>query len=358
MLYAVIMAGGVGTRFWPKSRSSNPKQFINLFGEESMIRQTVERLDGLVPPDRLMVVTNRDYVEKVKDQVPGIDPSNVIGEPVGRNTAPCIASAAALLHRRDPESVMLILPADHRITEIENFQSVIHTAVDTARKTDGLVTIGIEPNRPETGYGYIRREESPEEDHNGKPVYRVKEFTEKPNRERAEQFLKSGYHLWNSGMFIWKTGAILDAFQKYLPEIYKETETLRRGEADTQAIEKFYHACPSVSIDYGILEKAETVYVVPGAFDWNDVGSWRAVHELSRKDEKGNASIRSDSIFLEATGNLVWAESGKKVVLSGVDHLGVIETEDAILIVDLDKAQTVKKVVEQLRESGDSDHLL
>lgn len=352
------MAGGVGTRFWPKSRKSNPKQFLSLFGETSMIQQTVERLDGFVDGKQVVVVTNQDYTTLVQNQLPSVDPTHIIGEPVARNTAPCIASAAALLNKKDPESVMIVLPADHRIGNPKEFKRVLKTAVETAKSQDSLVTIGIKPNRPETGYGYIHRSEGAEVEEFSHPVYRVQKFTEKPNIEKATEFFESGDYLWNSGIFIWKTSTILNAFEKHLPEIYSNVETLQKSDFSEQDVRTFYEACPSISIDYGIMEKAEKVHVVPGDFDWNDVGSWTAVHELSDKDSEQNATVKGKALYVNSTGNYVSTNGKKMVAFAGVDNVALVETDDAILVVNLEQAQDVKEIVEELNENEETKKYL
>lgn len=358
MVYAVIMAGGVGTRFWPKSRKSNPKQFLNLFGETTMIQQTVERLNGFIEPENVVVVTNLDYVSLVKEQLPAVDPSFIIGEPIARNTAPCIASAAALLHKQDPDSVMIVLPADHRIGNPKAFKQVLKTAVKTARNEQSLVTLGIKPHRPETGYGYIQRSLEPVIDDSELPVFKVQKFTEKPDAETAERFLESGDYLWNSGIFIWKTSVILEAFKQQIPAIYKEAKALESSEFSDEDVHEFYQACPSISIDYGIMENAKKVNVVPGDFDWNDVGSWKAVHELSDKDDNGNASVNTDALFVNSDGNYASTKGKKLVAFAGVKNIALVETDDAILVVNLDEAQDVKEVVEELKENEETNKYL
>lgn len=358
MVYVVVMAGGVGTRFWPKSRKSNPKQFLSLFGETTMIQQTVERLSGFIEPETVVVVTNQDYVDLVKVQLPGVKPSHIIGEPIARNTAPCIASAAALLYKKDPESVMIVLPADHRIGNPKAFKQILHVAIETARTKGSLVTLGIKPHRPETGYGYIQRSAEPDIDDFDLPVFKVQQFTEKPNAERAVQFLESGDYLWNSGIFIWKTKAILEAFKRQIPEIHKEAEVLESSDFSKQDFEKFYRACPSVSIDYGIMENAEKVHVVPGDFGWNDVGSWKAVHELSEKDGDENTSVNTEALFVNSSGNYVSTKGKKLVAFAGVENIALVETDDAILVVNLDQAQDVKEVVEELKKNEETKKYL
>jgi mannose-1-phosphate guanylyltransferase len=358
MTYAVIMAGGSGTRFWPKSTRSLPKQFLNLFGQNTMIQETVNRLEGVIDKKDVLVVTNDNYVSIVKEQLPSIPDSFIIGEPVAKNTAPCVAAAAAILHKQNPDSVMVVLPADHQISNTTEFLNILNSAVETAKSEGSLVTIGIEPNRPETGYGYICYNSDSNIQHGGNSVYRVKNFTEKPDLEKARQFLDSGNYLWNSGMFIWKTDTILNAFKKYLPEVYKLTEKLIQSDLKQKDINQFYHACPSISIDYGIMEKAEKVHVVPGNFGWNDVGSWTAVHELSEKDQNGNATGNSPISLVDARSNLIHSESGKIISLVGVENLAVVETDNAILVVNLDKAQGVKEVVDDLKENQDKNRFL
>jgi len=358
MVYAVIMAGGVGTRFWPKSRESNPKQFLSLFGETTMIQQTAERLKGFIKEDQLVVVTNRDYSGLVKNQIPKINPENIIGEPIARNTAPCIASAAALLNKKDPDSVMIVLPADHIIGKPGEFKRVLETAVNTAKSKKSLVTIGIKPSRPETGYGYIHREKNAEISQYSYPVYRVREFTEKPDFSTASKFLDSGEYLWNSGIFIWKTSSILEAFRNHLPKIYLQAVKLQKSTFSEFDIKAFYEECPAVSIDYGIMEKAERVHVIPGDFDWNDVGSWKAVHELSDKDTEGNTNLRGRAIFVNSANNYISSEGKKLIAFAGVDNVALVETDDAILVVNLEQAQDVKEVLERLKNDEETKKYL
>jgi mannose-1-phosphate guanylyltransferase len=358
MTYAVIMAGGSGTRFWPKSTQETPKQFLRLFGSRTMIQSTVDRLDGFVSEDRCMVVTNNRYVKIVKDQLPEIPDSFIIGEPVARNTAPCVAAAARLLYNRDPDAVMVVLPADHQIQNEKAFRSILKAAVDTAVKNDSLVTVGIKPNRPETGYGYIRFDTSGSFEAAGQHVFSVKNFTEKPDLEKAREFLSSGEYLWNSGMFIWKAETVLRAFEKYQKEIYNQLDHLKGDDVTPADIDKFYHNCPSISVDYGIMENAENVHVLPGDFGWNDVGSWAAVHELAPKDESDNTITARDVSIQHSTGNLIDSESGKIIALVGVDNLAVVETEKAILVCNLKKSQDVKNVVEELKNNSELNKYL
>ena len=357
MTYAVIMAGGTGTRFWPKSTSKHPKQFLKLFGKETMIQQTVHRLSPHINSENVLVVTNSDYVPFVERQLPSVPAHQVVGEPVARNTAPCVAAAAAILHKIDPESTMVVLPADHRIEDRERFLNVLDGAAGLADKSEALITIGIEPNRPETGYGYIQYDSADESEAGDFSAYAVKNFTEKPDLEKAKSFVQSGDYVWNSGMFIWKTSAILKAFENYLPEIYELTRDLIQSDVTDEDVRKFYDACPSISVDYGIMEKAENVRVIPAEFGWNDVGSWRSVHDLSDKDDQQNALEPADTVALNSRSNLVQSDSGKQVVLIGVENLAVVETEDAIMVLNLDHDQEVKQVVEQFKADPETKGL-
>lgn len=358
MNYAVIMAGGTGTRFWPLSKKRKPKQFLSLFSEKSLLQETVDRLDGMIPQNRVMVITNRDYKEWVSEQIPHIPEEFIIGEPVAKNTAPCIASAAAVLLRKDPDAVMMVMPADHQIQNREALYSVLNSASKTARERDALVTIGVEPGRPETGYGYIRRESDQSFIKDELPVYKVKNFTEKPDLVTAEKFLKSGDYFWNSGIFVWKASTIVSAFQKYLPDLYTHLDKLIHSGFESGNIDEFYYSCPSVSIDYGIMEKAEDVYLIPADFDWNDIGSWKAVHELAEKDENENASLGTEVITNGTKDTLVHSKSGKLITLVGVSNIALVETEDSILVLNLDKAQDVKNVVDMLKSDQKTEKYL
>ncbi|MEQ8524246.1 mannose-1-phosphate guanylyltransferase [Gracilimonas sp.] len=350
------MAGGSGTRFWPKSTMKRPKQFLSLFGEGTMIQNTAKRIESLIPQERVMVVTNDGYVDIVREQLPKVPSENIVGEPVAKNTAPCVAVAAEMLYKKDPEAVMVVLPADHHITEPEAFNEYLKAAIEKAKAGQNLITIGINPDRPETGYGYIHGNNNSEEVLNGKKVHPVTAFKEKPNVETATEFLNSGDYYWNSGMFVWTAKTILDEIHKYLPEMYDLVKVA--GEKiftnnHQEAINGFYHSCESVSIDYGIMEHAKSVYVVPGEFGWNDVGSWTAAYELEEKDSNGNVVKAERAAFSEATKNYVSVESGKMISIVGLEGVAVVETEDAILVCKLDKDQNVKEIVQQLKEKDE-----
>ncbi|MEQ9309775.1 MAG: mannose-1-phosphate guanylyltransferase [Balneolaceae bacterium] len=361
MVYAVIMAGGSGTRFWPKSTKALPKQFLNLFGKGTMIQNTAERIQEIIPQERIMVVTNESYVSIVKEQLPKVPVENIVGEPVAKNTAPCVAIAAELLHKKDPNAVMVVLPADHHITDPEEFNKILKSAVAKATSGEHLVTIGINPNKPETGFGYINSENSSSEVLDGNEVYRVQAFTEKPDALTAQKFLDSGNYFWNSGMFIWTAKTVLKEIEKQLPDMFDELKAASPELYESTheaAIKDFYYACESISIDYGIMEKAESVYVVPGDFGWNDVGSWTAVYDLAETNSQGNSVQTLNATFAEAENNLVLSSGEKMISLVGVKNVAVVETETAILVCNLEKAQGVKEIVEQLKSSKDLNKFL
>ncbi|GIV62087.1 MAG: mannose-1-phosphate guanylyltransferase [Rhodothermaceae bacterium] len=348
--YAVIMAGGIGSRFWPKSRLDHPKQFLNVFGDATLIQNTVARLQGLIPPERCFVVTHERYVAQTREQLPAVPPENILAEPMSRNTAPCIAYAAVRLRALDPEATMVVLPADHVITNVQQFHRVLRTAIETAQEPGALVTIGITPTYPATGYGYIQFDGNPDTLSDETPrALRVRTFAEKPDLETAERFLDSGDFLWNSGMFIWRADSILEQMACHLPDAYQAflpvaevAGTDREPDAVTEAFQK----SPRISIDYGVMERADKVYVVPGSFGWSDVGDWRAVYDLSEKDQHGNA-LQGNVIVHDASRCLVQSDD-RLVVLIGTHDMVVVDTEDAVLVCHRDSAQQVKNVVDYL----------
>lgn len=351
MTYAVIMAGGIGTRFWPRSRKAHPKQFLNVFGDATLIQNTVARLQGLVPPERCLVVTHERYVEQTKKQLPAIPEENILAEPISRNTAPCITYAAVKLQARDPEATMIVLPADHVIENVKRFHDVLEAAVEKAQEPGALVTIGITPMHPATGYGYLQfdgPDAATAPDATPK-AYPVRTFAEKPDLATAERFLDSGDFLWNSGMFIWRADTILDQIEEHLP-IAHEAFTPMRAAAGTDgedaALMTAFQNSPRISIDYGVMERADKVHVVPGSFGWSDVGDWRAVYDLSEKDEHGNA-LQGNVLLHDASRCLVQGDD-RLVVLVGVHDMVVVDTSDAVLVCNRESTQQVKNVVEYL----------
>jgi len=347
-MIAVIMAGGSGTRFWPQSRMAKPKQFLEVVGEKSMIRLTMDRLIEELPVEKIFVVTAESQVGLVKKHLPELPAKNIIIEPFGMNTAPCIALSYAYIKRfASLTETMIVLPADHLITKIDAFLANINKSQELARASN-LVTFGIIPTYPATGYGYIQAGEKANDF-----SYKVAQFKEKPNYETAQEFLKAGNFFWNSGMFAWTIGAIEEAYQQHLPEVTRvldliEAEWNKNGEkSDISAI---YAQMPKIPVDIGIMEKAKKRVVIPVDLGWSDVGSWRALADISETDKNSN-TILTDSYVVDSQGNYV--RSNKFVALIGVDDLVLVDTEDAILIAKKERAEEVKKVVEYLKQNNE-----
>ncbi len=349
-VYAVIMAGGSGTRFWPASRAARPKQLLPLAGgDTSLIAQTVARIAPLVPPERVLIVTSELLAEATSAALPGVPRENILAEPMGRNTAPCVGWAAAHVRRRDPDATLMVLPADHHIGAPEAFLGVLRTALD-ASQAGALVTVGIVPTRPETGYGYIERGEPA-----GEGVREVARFVEKPTLERAEHFLESGKFLWNSGMFFFRADAVLAEFERQLPDLHSALEgydAAAREGREAEVVKATYGSLESVSFDHGIMEKAARILVVPGSFGWSDLGSWTTAYELAEKDAEGNAS-QADTILVDAQGCYASAPAHKVVAMVGVRDLVVVDTDDALLIIPRERAQDVRAIVDALKSRRD-----
>ncbi|MCE5265466.1 MAG: NTP transferase domain-containing protein [Deltaproteobacteria bacterium] len=356
-LFAVIMAGGKGVRFWPRSRERMPKHLLDILGEQAIIRETVDRIRPLVPPERTLIVTGRNHAAELIRLLPEIPAENILIEPVGRNTAPCIGLAALHVERRFPGAVMLVLPADHRIGDEVAFRRTLIEAARAASEGSPLVTIGIRPTGPETGYGYIEQGD-PFPAGAGAGVCRVRSIREKPPLHQAQEFLRRGCFLWNSGMFVWKTATILEAISRFLPELYQgltEIHAALGTEREEEVVGEVYAAQKAVSIDYGVMEKAGDVLVVLGEFGWSDLGSWDALWEVSEKDDDGNA-VRGPFIGVDAGDSLVHSP-GKLVAIVGVRDLLVVETGDALLICRRGRSQDVRKVVEFLEKKGSKEYL-
>lgn len=359
-VYAVIMAGGVGARFWPRSLEKNPKQLLEIVGKGTLIQNTVKRLTDIIEPSNILIVTNRIQKTIVARQLPQIPADNIITEPLGRNTAPCIGLASLFIRRRDPDAVMVVLPADHIVQDEEEFERVLRLAIWVAYESRHLITIGIEPRRPETGYGYIQviNEDDGTNPYFGRGVYNVKTFAEKPNVPTAQRFLESGDFLWNSGMFIWCVNVFLEEIQKLLPDLYGELmkiEAVIGSKHYDHTLETVYRTIRSISVDYGVMEKAGKVYVIRGNFGWSDVGSWDEVYRLSGKDDQGNSI--TGRAFLKDTKNALIFSPDKLVAALGVEDVIVINTEDALLVCKLGHSQDVKEVVDYLRRKQMYDYL-
>lgn len=352
---ALIMAGGKGERFWPRSRVNFPKQFLGLTGDgKTMIQQTVERISPIVSIEDVYISTNAAYKNLVMEQLPGIPEENILCEPVGRNTAPCIGLGAIHMRRKYEDAVMLVLPSDHVIKYTDMFVDVLKDAVKVAETDGNLVTIGITPNMPETGYGYIKYNPDSKID----AAYKVDRFVEKPNLEKAKEYLASGEYMWNSGMFAWKASTVLASMEKNLPEIY---EGLTKIEAsigaanEEEVLNETFTAMPSESVDYGILEKESSIYVLPGNFGWDDVGSWLAVERLKPVNEEGN-EISGNAVTVN-TKNCIIEGDDKLIACVGVENLVIVDTKDAILICSKESTADIKKVTENLRNNNQNQYL-
>ncbi|MBU1096359.1 MAG: mannose-1-phosphate guanylyltransferase [Bacteroidetes bacterium] len=345
-LFAVIMAGGVGARFWPRSRQKEPKQLLSIFSEKSLIQNTVERLNGIIDPKNIFIVTNKIQKEGILQQLPSILEKNIIIEPFGKNTAACIGLASVIIESINKDAITIVLPADHLIHDEQKFRDTIIRATEFADKKEALVTIGINPSRPETGYGYIQCDGVEE----GDDIFKVKTFAEKPNLETAERFIHSGDFLWNSGMFIWKASIIMKEINKFMPELHeglvKISQSINSPDFENVLLRE-YGQLKSISIDYGIMEHSKKVFVIKGVFDWNDVGSWEAVYQLSEKDE--NYNVKDGDVYCGDTKGSYIHSKKKFTAVVGVENLIVIETDDALLICDREKAQSVKLVVDHLK---------
>jgi len=346
--YCVIMCGGVGSRFWPFSKSAKPKQFIDFFGTgRSLLQMAVDRMEGIVPMDNILLITNESYESLIKEQLPDIKDSQILLEPARRNTAPCIAWAAHHIKAINPDARMMVAPSDHLIINEEKFKQSVVKAFDFIESRDALVTMGIKPTRPETGYGYIQV---------GEPVTAnfssVKTFTEKPDEYLANEFLKSGEFFWNSGMFFWSADSILKALSACAPEVTAVFDNGKQyfgTDQETDYINTHFEACPSISIDFAVMEKAPNVYVETVDFGWNDLGTWRSLYDHSPKNKDGNVTQQCKALMFNSHNNIVAVKGDKLVVASGLEGYIVADVDDALLIVPLDEEQKIKLYVNEVK---------
>ena len=351
--YAVIMAGGIGSRFWPMSKASFPKQFLDILGTgETLIQQTFSRLSRVCPAENILIVTNKNYKHLCLDQLPKIVEKNILCEPAMRNTAPCVAYAAFKIHSENPGANMIIAASDHIITKEDEFVRVMNECLEVSATNDVLLTIGITPTRPDTGYGYVQFTDNGLGGH--KKVRKVKTFTEKPNQELALNFLDSGDFLWNSGMFVWSAKSITLAYRKHLRDMYdlfEEGKQFYNTDKETEYIDRVFPACKNISIDYGIMEKSEHVYVYPASFGWSDLGTWGSLYTQLDLDENKNAVQGNLVNLYDSSDNIIKMPNDKLVVLQGLNGYIVVESEGTLLICKKEDEQQIKQFIAGIKQS-------
>ncbi|NCI45075.1 mannose-1-phosphate guanylyltransferase [Sediminibacterium soli] len=352
--YVAIMAGGIGSRFWPSSRTSYPKQFLDILNTgKSLIRWTYERYTAFIPAENIYVVTSAEYVAITRQHLPELPAENILAEPSRKNTAPCIAYISFKLLQKDPEASLVVAPSDHMILDNENFRNTTLQALEFVGHIKALITLGIKPTHPNTGYGYIQHESLPAADN----IYKVKTFTEKPNLELAKTFISSGDFLWNAGIFVWQVKTLIKAFEIYQPEMFElfdnEKEDFNTPK-EKQAIDRIYPLCTNVSIDIAIMEKADNVYVIPSSFGWSDLGTWNSAYDNLEKDYLGNAVAGDNVIVIDATRCMISSPKEKLVLLQGIDDAIIVDTPDVLLICKKEKEQSIKEYVAEVkRNKGD-----
>ena len=352
--YVAIMAGGIGSRFWPMSRTAYPKQFLDVLNTgKTLIQWTYERYTQFIPAENIYIVTSEEYVSIVEKQLPNLPKENILAEPSKKNTAPCIAYISFKLAQKDPQATFVVAPSDHLILEQENFQKIVEQSLDFVSNIKALATLGIKPTNPNTGYGYIQYEGLEV----SKGVYKVKTFTEKPTMEIAESCIASGDFLWNAGIFAWKASTIIAAFEKYQPEMFELFDGEKANfntPAEKKSIQKIYPQCVNISIDIAIMEKADNVYVIPASFGWSDLGTWNSAYENMEKDYFANAVASDNVIVIDATKCMINAPKDKLVVVQGLDDFIVVDTKDVLLICSKEKEQSIKEYVAEVkRHKGD-----
>lgn len=351
MIYTIVMAGGKGTRLWPQSRENTPKQLWEIVDGRSMLQDTVERVAPLIPQKQVLVIIGEHLYHSIREQLPLVPPENIIVEPMGRSTAPCVGLAA--LYVKDPDACMVILPSDHLIRNVSEFQRRLRLALDVASQGENLVTFGITPRTPETGFGYIRRGEETQAG-----VYTVKKFTEKPDLPTARHFLDSGEYYWNSGMFVWKVSTIRTMIERHMPKLHQgllRIQSALGSSEEQEAIAEVFDGLDPVSIDYGIMEKAQNTFVVPGDFGWSDVGSWAALPDVWETNQEGN-TCKGQVLALESSGNIVYNDTGLTALI-GVEDLIVVKVQDTVLVCQKDQAQKVKDIVDELERRNMTEYL-
>lgn len=353
-MYALIMAGGTGTRLWPRSRTTKPKQFLPLLGERTMLQETVDRILPLVPAEQIIIATGRGYTDLAAEQLPDVPCQNIIGEPSGKGSAPCIGLGALAIPQDDPDGVMVVLSSDHQVQKAAAFREALKAAEELAQQ-GYLVTLGIHPTEAHTGYGYIHRRAELGQ-FNGFTAYEVERFVEKPRREIAEQYLETGEYSWNAGIFIWRVDAIMAAFGTYLPTLREQLDAIQTagGPGDPDAFSEIWAGVENITIDYGIMERAERVAVIPVDIGWSDVGDWDTFTALAGS---GDNVIQAEHIGLDTQQTLVYSDTDRLIATVGLDNFLVIDTGDALMIAPRDRAQDIKKIVDELKLRGRTDLL-
>ena len=352
--YAVIMAGGVGSRFWPMSTQEFPKQFHDMLGVgETLIQRTFGRINSLVPESNILIATNARYEKLVLEQLPKTTKNQLLLEPAMRNTAPCILYAALKVYNQNPDAVMLVAPSDHWIDNEAEFIKNIDTSFKACSENNILMTLGIQPDHPNTGYGYIQFES------NNSDIKKVKNFTEKPNLEKANEFLASGDYLWNAGIFVWSAKNIIKAFKEYLPEMVSvlENETVYNSEKEINFINNNYEKCENISIDFGIMERAKNVHVLPVNFGWNDLGTWGSLYNKLEKDTDKNATVGADTVFRNSNGNIIKTQNNKKVIIQGLQDFIVVEKEGVLLICPRKDDQDIKQIMKDAKNNFGEEYI-
>ncbi len=346
--YVLIMAGGIGSRFWPASKKSFPKQFIDIMGTgESLIKQTYTRFSHLVPKENIFVVTNFTYVALVQEHIPEIDISRILWEPMAKNTAPCIALSNLHIAKNNPDAICLVAPSDHLISNEIAFIETAKRAMEFAAESQSLVTLGITPTRPDTGYGYIQF--NPKVNENG--FFKVKTFTEKPTEDIAKTFVESGEFLWNAGIFVWSVNAIMKSIASHLPEIHQLFETISVDSEDySEQIENAYALCQNISIDYGVLEKESEVFVAPSNFGWNDVGTWKSLWDVNTRNEHNNALIGKHIHPYNTGDSLIFNTTQKPVVVNGLSNVVIVASDEVLLVMNKDKEQELRSIVNEIKD--------
>lgn len=345
------MAGGIGSRFWPESRTNHPKQFLDILGTgKSLIQWTYQRFLHICPAENIYFITNHSYIDTLKAQIPELRSENIISEPSRKNTAPCAAYFAHKMMALNPEANIIMSPADHLIMDEHSFERTTQEALEFVSQNDALLTLGIKPTRPDTGYGYIQYDATEEISQ----VYRVRTFTEKPSLELAQTFLRSGDFLWNSGIFVWNVKTIMQAVEKYMPEMHEvflQATAVYNTPEEEAVISELYAQCTNISIDYGIMEKAKNVYVIPSYFGWCDLGTWESAYENSDKDYLENAVYGKNVMIIDATECMVKAPAEKLVVLQGLERFIVIDTPDVLLVCERNREQQIKEYVAEVKRN-------